>query len=293
MENEAPDPPDTAAPTDPPADRAGRAVPARIALLLHAVRILLGFGRHLADTAQHRATRPGFNAIAVCFGTSRLHRILAHLQRGILRAMALERVLLARAAQGRDIRLTEPRTRMHVASAAPADPSAPPPPEAQTAPEASAAAVMSATVEAPGARPATPRPTRPPGWNDPELFMPTLEELEAQVRRRPLGRTIVEICLDLAVVPGFCAGAFWNTLFDSIRLYGGSLDALRQERTRRQEAFCKEQDLKPGSDWSWLEMTRDGLLRVLGFRIGEAPVDPFEPAPGPGVVVATAATGPP
>ena len=36
------------------------------------------------------------------------------------------------------------------------------------------------------------RRSRPPGWNDPELFMPTLEELEAQVRRRPLGRTLVE-----------------------------------------------------------------------------------------------------
>ena len=47
--------------------------------------------------------------------------------------------------------------------------------------------------------------------------MPTPEDLEAQVRRRPLGRTLVDICLDLAVVPGFCAGPFWNELFDSIR----------------------------------------------------------------------------
>ena len=55
----------------------------------------------------------------------------------------------------------------------------------------------------------------PPGrWNDPELFMPTAQDLERQVRRRPLGRTIVDICLDLAVVPGFCIGEFWNELFE-------------------------------------------------------------------------------
>ncbi len=35
----------------------------------------------------------------------------------------------------------------------------------------------------------------------PELFMPTLEDLERQVRRRTVGRTIEDICRDLAVVP--------------------------------------------------------------------------------------------
>ena len=83
--------------------------------------------------------------------------------------------------------------------------------------------------------------------------MPTLKELEAQARRRPPGRTLVDICLDLAVVPGFCAGPFWNELFDGIRLHGGSLATLMEEKTRRQEAFAKEQDRKPGSNWDWLE----------------------------------------
>jgi hypothetical protein len=284
MQNTAPDPPDAATPTDPPADRPGRAVPERIALLLNTIRILLGFGRHLANTAQHRATHPGFNAIAVCFGTGRVFSILAHLQRGILRAMALERVLLERAARGRDIRFTEPRGAQ--TRATPAVPGAPP---AEPRHEAPAAPQPEAPVE----RKPVPRRSPPPGSNDPELFMPTLEELEAQVRRRPLGRTIVDICLDLAVVPGFCTGVFWNEVFDGIRLYGGSLDTLRQERTRREQAFCKEQDRKPGSDWGWLELTRDGLRRVLGFCIGEPPVDPFSPLPAPGAMVAAAATGPP
>jgi hypothetical protein len=283
MKTAAPDAPNTAAPADPPADHAGGAVPARIALLLQTIRILLNYGRHLVDTAQRRAARPGFNAIAVCFGTGQVFTILAHLQRGILRAMALERVLLERAARGRDIRLAEPRERTHAAPATPAARPAAPQPEAQAERQA----------EAPAAVKPAPRPFRPPGPNDPELFMPTLEELEAQVRRRPLGRTIVDICLDLAVVPGFCTGSFWNELFDNIRLYGGSLDTLRQERTRREKAFVSEQDRKPGSDWSWMELTRDGLRRVLGFCIGEAPVDPFAPLEAPGAMVAATATGPP
>jgi len=78
-------------------------VPNNIALLLHAARTLLGYGRHLIDTICLRATAPNFNAIAACFGTANLSTIFAHLNRGILRAAALERVLLARAATGRDI----------------------------------------------------------------------------------------------------------------------------------------------------------------------------------------------
>ncbi len=250
-------------------------MPARIAALLHTVRILLGYGRHLAETAEHRSASPGFNAVAACFGTSRLAAILAHLQRGILRATALERVLLARAARGRDLTDVEPRVRANKAPAAPADPPAGQPPDS------------------PIARKATTRPSRPRGWNDPELFMPTLQELEAQVRRRPLGRTLVDICLDLSVVPGFCTGQFWNELFEGIRCHGGSLATLMQEKARRQEAFCEEQDRKPGSNWDWLELKRDALRRVLGFFIGEAADDSFDPLPEPYTPAAAMATGPP
>ena len=250
-------------------------MPARIAALLRTVRILLGYGRHLAETAKHRSASPDFNAIAACFGTGRLYAIIAHLQRGILRATALERVLLARAARGRDIGFVAPRERATVTPAAPADP-----PAEQSA-------------EAPVARKLVPRPSRPAGWNDPELFMPTLEDLEAQVRRRPLGRTLVDICLDLAVVPGFCTGPFWNELFDSIRLHGGSVATLMQEKVSRQKAFCREQERKPGSNWDWLEMGREALRRVLGFFIGEAADAPFDPVPEPCAPVAAAATGPP
>jgi hypothetical protein len=41
------------------------------------------------------------------------------------------------------------------------------------------------------------------------------------------------------------------------------------------------------------EETRTGIRRVLGFLIGETPVDPFAVVAGPGALVAAAATGPP
>jgi hypothetical protein len=256
-------------------------MPARIAALLHTVRILLSFGRHLAETATHRSTSPDFNAIAACFGTGRLHAILAHLQRGILRATALEHVLLARAARGRDIGCV---ARPEGATASPATPTDPP----DTEPSAA-----EPTAAAPVAREPALRLSRPPGWNDPELYMPTLQELEAQVRRRPLGRTLVDICLDLAVVPGFCTGAFWNEMFDSIRSHGGSVATLMQEKTRRQVAFCKEQDNKPGSNWDWLEMGCEALRRVLGFRIGEPLQAPLDANTQQHLQAASVATGPP
>ena len=111
--------------------------------------------------------------------------------------------------------------------------------------------------------------------------MPTPEQLEAQVRRRPLGRTIVDLCLDLAVMPGFCTGPFWNTLFDSIRLHGGSVAVLMLEKVRREEAFSEEQDKKIGSNWDWQEMGREAFRCMLGFFIGEAADAPFDPMPKP------------
>src|SRR5580693_8580467 len=124
MRYAATDQPRPASPPDPQPDGPARTMPARIAALLHTVRILLGFGRHLATTAQARSASPDFNAIAACFGTGRLSAILAHLQRGLLRAAALERVLLARAARGRDISFVAPRQHATAPPAAPADPPA-------------------------------------------------------------------------------------------------------------------------------------------------------------------------
>ncbi len=98
----------------PPKGRAAKAVPTCIAAILSAVRVLLGYGKHLDQTLPEQAAHPRFPTLAAGFGTHDIRRILAHVQRGILRAMMLQRYLLARAAQGRDIEPTAP--------AGPADP---------------------------------------------------------------------------------------------------------------------------------------------------------------------------
>ncbi len=116
--------------------------------------------------------------------------------------------------------------------------------------------------------------------------MPTLEDLE---RRRAIGRTFVDICQDLGVVPGFCTGAFWNQVFDIIQCLGGSVAALMKEKTRRGEAFAHQPDRNWKSTWDWRDLGRDAIRQVLGFFIGEPPVDPFTPSPEP----RPAATGPP
>jgi hypothetical protein len=43
--------------------------------------------------------------------------------------------------------------------------------------------------------------------------------------------------------------------------------------TRREQTFIQEQD----SNWDWLQLKPGKIRQVLGFFIGEPPVDPFAP----------------
>jgi hypothetical protein len=256
----------SAAPTDPPQDHPATTLPNNIAVILHPARILLDYGRHLIDTVRHRAGAPSFNAIAACFGTANLSTILAHLNRGLLRAVALRRVLLARAAAGQDVDFFEPRIRAPETQRASVDPES-----------------EQLTAEPPIRKP---RASRPVGWDDPEHFMPSLEDLERQARSRPVGRTILDICLDLALVPGFCTSDFWNELFEIMHLFGGSVVELMQQRNQRITAFSREKDRSSDNNRDWLHLQRDALRQVLGFFVGEPPINPFDPA-------AALATAPP
>ncbi len=242
---------------DPQQDRSGDAVPANISRILRIVRILLGYGRHLADTIEHRAAARGFSVIAQCFGTAKVSVILAHLSRGIMRAVVLERVLLARAARGRDLTIQAPRT------GAPSK--APPTPEPETEPQA---------ASAPAAQTAAPPRARPAGPDAPLdlAHLPTMAQLEAEVRRRPIGRVIADICQDLGIAPRLCAGGFWNDIFDALRCYGGNLARLSGELRRREARFEQELDRRPSLGWP--EESREAIRRVLGFLLGEPPVDP-------------------
>jgi len=252
---------------DPAQDRIGRTIPERLAALLHVVRVLLGHGRRLVETVPHRVADVEFAIVAGVCGTYTLPTILVRLQRGILRAMALERYLLARADKGREIGFVYQRERT------PAKPPA--------EPEAS----EEAANKVPGGRPEPAKPNRDdkaprrPAFDPDDLRIPTPEELDAEVRRRPFGRTILAICMDLAVIPGFCTGPFWNQISDTLMNYGGSFTTLFKMREHREISFQKERDKKPDS-WSfaWRHPPLETVRQVLGYLIGEAPIsDPFDP----------------
>ena len=111
--------------------------------------------------------------------------------------------------------------------------------------------------------------------------LPTVAQFEAEIRRRPIGRTVADICSDLGISPSLCDGRLWLALSGAIMWYRGNLPRLMKEFRRREIRFCDtEADRNPALGWP--ERTRDGNRRMLGFFIGQPPVTPFPlPAPPP------------
>ena len=232
----------------PQETRSAIPMPACIAAILSVVRILLGYGKHLDDALPEQIAHPGFPAIAIGFGTHDLRRILAHVQRGILRAMMLQQYLLARAAQGRDI---EPTERPAPAEAA----------------EIEALQIKLRPAAQPRTRAKKPHP------DDPLHFsMPTLKELESQVRRRSIGRTISEICMDLGVTPSSCDGGFWNEFYSMLIEFGGKFEDFCEVRERRSQTFKKEREKRPSTgNFDWCDRPKEAIRKMLGYLLGEPP----------------------
>src|SRR6185312_4024015 len=247
---------------DPPQDRCGEAVPPNTAYLLAVIHVLLAYARHLSLTLDSRAARWGFSVFAQFFGTARLSIIRARLARGILRIMALQRVLLSRAMRGRDTDFSGPRERT------PHKPKPPAPP------------ALDGTAAPP---PAPQKPVRRRYADTvPDLdHLPTLAELEKEIRRRQIGATIADICRDLGLAPTLCESRFLLALQNTIRWCGGNLYKLVTDFRQRQAEF--EPELKPTPPLCVPELARKGIERMLGFFIGERwPVmpDPYDAPPG-------------
>jgi hypothetical protein len=265
----------------PDPDRAGTAVPANIAALLYVVTTLLEYARHLVATIERRATMPGFSLFVALFGTAKLSIILAHLHRGILRATALETMLLQRAATGRDVKVPPPRVRTPSGADA-KDHAADQPIDPQIAGLAAERAKYDAPID--------------------PAHLPTPEQIAAEVRNRPFGRTIAEICRDLGIVPGLCTRAFWDAIMEAIVCYDGSAMTVFQQIQRRSEHF--EQMLETDPDLQQMDQAATLFPdKTLGFKLGEPPLDPFRDDPMPSVqrqdvplpkdIAPPEATGPP
>jgi hypothetical protein len=172
-------------------------MPSRLGRVLSLVRKLIDYGRQLAGTVQQRASAPGFALFARPFGTADLAAILARITNGLRRAAALEARLCQRAARGQDL---APAPIRMPAAYTPRDARQSAPPVAQPEPQ-------------PASHTEDPRLAR----------LPTEAEIAAEVRRRPIGAVIVDICHDLGITPGQLDRAFWEELSHAIIAYGGSL----------------------------------------------------------------------
>jgi len=160
----------------------------RFGRLVGLVRKLIDYGRELATTLQRRATTTDLAAITLPFGTSDIALILARITRGLQRANALE----ARVAE---------------LAARPAAPSTPSRTPAQRTPRAPQPASAGPSDEA-----------------NPRLaVLPTPEQIAAEVRRRPIGAVIADICRDLGIMPSH---PLWRELSLVINRHGGSLARL-------------------------------------------------------------------
>jgi hypothetical protein len=154
--------------------------PSRSSRLLDLVRALIDYGRELAATIRQRTAADPLFAKAR-FGTTDLALILACIARGLRLAEALEARVVRRAA--------------HLDAG-------PSPGRARSA--------------------AKPRAARPAAAEaDPRLaHLPTPEQIAAEVRRRPIGAVIADICRDLGI-----AGShpLWREVQHAMIKHRGSL----------------------------------------------------------------------
>ena len=70
--------------------------------------------------------------------------------------------------------------------------------------------------------------------------------IEAEVRRRPVGRTVAAICRDLDISPTLCEGGLQTACSTRSRWYGGSLGSVVLEmRQRRRPSNRSRTDIPP------------------------------------------------
>ena len=219
-------------PPDPPQDRPPAAADGSksTGFLLGLVRKLIDYGKQLTATLQQYPPATSF-PLSPCFaGTIDLGQLLARIACGLQRAVALEARLLRRARQEEK----------------PAPTSPPPPPRPRAA------------------RPAA---RRAAGAAESLARLPTAAEIASQVRHRPIGAVIAEICRDLGIMP---ANPLWRDLQQAVLSNGGNLGPLIKRIIERPKAHINDRLLIALPAWPTTSVAAwpATLLSAAAFATG-------------------------
>jgi len=198
-------PPPKPTPPDPPQDRPPAAGdgPKSTGFLLGLVRKLIDYGQQLAATLRQHPPATPLRLLPSYAGTIDIGLVLARIACGLQRAAALEARLLQRARQEEK-----------------------PPPTRPPSPRRPCAA-RPAARRAAGADPGLAR-------------LPTAAEIAIQVRRRPVGAVIADICRDLGIMP---ADPLWRELQRAIIVNGGNFAALVMRMIKGHKVWITDQRL--------------------------------------------------
>ena len=194
----APTPPDATTQPDPSQDPArdgvtpGADATPEVTRLLALIRWLITYGRQLATTLHQHADPARFADLAFRFQTTDLTHILARITRGLMLAGMLE------------ARLTRWQTIGHEARTPPL------PLPSERAPRNPLAVTK-------------PRPRHINIIDLPLDCMPSAEAIAAELRRRPLGAVLADICRDLCLQPGDLEAERWEDLVAAVIRHGGQV----------------------------------------------------------------------
>jgi hypothetical protein len=173
----------------------------RLTRLIGLVRKLIDYGKDLATAVRERGLTDRPAGASTRFGTRDIALILSRIAVALLRAEALEAKLLRSAAR------PDPKPR-------------PPRVPSQRAPHA------------------VRQQAEPAAQPDPRLArLPTPEQIAAEIRRRPIGAVLVDICRDLGIMADH---PLWRELNLAIIVHGGGLGAFFRDMLQRAFATWRE-----------------------------------------------------